>query len=102
VPRETLSQAIDYASNVAEWTAEKLSDVNSSYTSKAFGESFNESFYDVDLENANLNKTQRILLVGFSIEASLERMIEWLSNSYEVNLNAIVLNYVKTRGGNEL
>jgi len=54
VPRETLSQAIDYASNVAEWTAEKLSDVNSSYTSKAFGESFNKAFYDVDLENANL------------------------------------------------
>jgi hypothetical protein len=72
------------------------------HTLQAFGESFNEAFYDVDLENANLNKTQRILLVGFSIEASLERMIEWLSNSYEVNVNAIVLNYVKTRGGDEL
>jgi len=102
LPREALAQAIDYASNVAEWTAEKLSDVHSSYTSKPFGESFNERFPDVDLENVNLNSTQRILLVGFSIEASLERMIEWLSDSYEVNVNAIVLNYVKTKGGDEL
>lgn len=104
LPREALAQAIDYASNVAEWTAEKLSEIHSSYTSnsKAFGESFNEAFPDVDLENVNLNSTQRILLVGFSIEASLERMIEWLSDSYEVNVNAIVLNYVKTIGGDEL
>jgi hypothetical protein len=102
LPRETLAQAIDYASNVAEWTAEKLSEIHSSYTSRAFGESFNEAFPDIDLENVNLNSTQRILLVGFSIEASLERMIEWLSDSYEVNVNAIVLNYVKTKGGDEL
>jgi len=102
LPRETLAQAIDYASNVAEWTSEKLSEIYSSYTSKAFGESFNEAFPDVDLENVNLNSTQRILLVGFSIGASLERMIEWLSDSYEVNVNAIVLNYVKTKSGDEL
>jgi len=36
------------------------------------------------------------------LEASLERMIEWLSNSYGVNLNAIILSYVKTKGGEEL
>lgn len=102
LPREALAQAIDYASNVAEWTAEKLSEIHLSYTSKPFGESFNERFPDVDLENVNLNSMQRILLVGFSIEASLERMIEWLSDSYEVNVNAIVLNYVMTKGGDEL
>jgi hypothetical protein len=54
------------------------------------------------MENLNVNSTQRIVLVGFSIEASLERMIEWLSDSYGVNLNAIVLCYVKTKGGEEL
>jgi hypothetical protein len=102
LPREALAQAIDYASNVAEWTTEKLSEIHSSYTSKAFSDAFNEIFQDVDLENINFNSMQRIVLVGFSIEASLERMIEWLSDSYEVNINAIVLNYVKTKGGDEL
>lgn len=102
LPRESLAQAIDYASDVADWTADKLSEVCSEYTKKTLQDAFNESFPDVDLETVNLNSTQRIILVGFSIEASLERMIEWLSDSYGVNVNAVVLSYVKTKGGEEL
>jgi hypothetical protein len=102
LPRESLAQAIDYASDVAEWTAERLSDVCSTYTKKTFEDAFNDAFPDVDLENVNLNSTQRIILVGFSIESSLERMIEWLSDSYNVNVNAVVLSYVKTTSGDEL
>jgi hypothetical protein len=102
LPRETLAQAIDYASDVAEWTVERLSEICADYTGKTFEEAFSEAFPDADLENLNINSTQRIVLVGFSIEASLERMIEWLSDSYGVNLNAIVLSYVKTKAGEEL
>lgn len=102
LPRESLAQAIDYASHIAEWTVERLGDVCSGYTKKTFEDAFNESFPDVDLENVNLNSTQRIVLVGFSIQASLERMIEWLSDSYGVNINAIVLGYIKTKSGDEL
>jgi len=102
LPRDSLAQAIDYASDVAEWTAEKLSEVCSESTKKTLLEVFPEAFPDVDLEAANLNSTQRIILVGFSIEASLERMIEWLSDSFGVNVNAVVLSYVKTKGGEEL
>lgn len=29
-------------------------------------------------------------------------MVEWLSDSYGVNVNAVVLSYVKTKGGEEL
>lgn len=102
LPRETLAQAIDYASDVAEWTVERLNEICTDYTKRTFEEAFAEAFPDTDMENLNVNSTQRIVLVGFSIEASLERMIEWLSDSYGVNVNAIVLSYVKTRGGEEL
>lgn len=102
LPRETLAQAIDYASDVAEWTVERLGEICADYTKRTFEEAFNEAFPDADMENLNINSTQRIVLVGFSIEASLERMIEWLSDTYGVNLNAIVLSYVKTKGGEEL
>ncbi len=102
LPRESLAQAIDYASNIAEWTVEKLSEVCSEYKKMTLQDAFNEAFPDIDLETVNLNSTQRIILVGFSIEASLERMIEWLSDSYAVNVNAVVLSYVKTKGGEEI
>ena len=102
LPRECLAQAIDYASDVAEWTIERLDEECSDYAEKPLEDAFAEAFPEVDLEALNLNSAQRIVLVGFSVEASLERMIEWLSESYGVNVNAIVLSYVKTSGGDEL
>lgn len=102
LPRESLAQAIDYASNVAGWTAQRLGEVCTGFAGKTLEEVFNDAFPDVDLESVNLNSAQRIVLVGFAIESSLERMIEWLSGNYAVNINAVVLSYLKTQSGEEL
>lgn len=102
LPRDTLAQAIDYASDVAGWSVEKLSEICIQYTDRSLEDQFAEAFPDVSLENININETQRILLVGFGIEEPLERMINWLSGAYGVNINAIVLQYVRTSHGDEL
>ena len=102
LPREALAQAIDYASDVASWSIEKIAEICTSNTGKSLDELFQEQFPDVELEAININSTQRILLVGFSIESSLERMIEWLSDGYGVNINAIVLFYAVTDSGDEI
>jgi len=102
LPREALAQAIDYASDVAYWSIDKLSEVCIKFHNKSLEEVLGASFQDIDLESINVNENQRIILVGFSIESSLERMIEWLSDKYDVNVNAVVLNYVKTKSGDEL
>jgi len=102
LPREALTQAIDYASDAAGWTIEKLGEICSEYSGKSLEETLTESFPDVDVETLTINDTQRIVLVGFSVESALERMIEWLSDNFSVNINAVVLNYVKTASGDEL
>ena len=102
LPREALAQAIDYASDVSDWSVEKLREVCSEYCGKTLEELFGDVFPDVDIENLNVNSTQRIILVGFAIESALERMIEWLSDGFGVNINAVVLNYIKTTAGEEL
>ncbi|MBT9149323.1 MAG: endonuclease NucS domain-containing protein [Dehalococcoidia bacterium] len=105
LPREALTQAIDYASDISEWAIEKIGEVCSEYTGKNLIEFITESFpepEEINVENLNINNTQRIMLVGFSVESSLERMIEWLSVNFNVNINAVVLNYVRTRSGDEL
>ncbi len=102
LPRESLAQAIDYASDIAEWSIEKIAEVCSGYTNKPLDNVLSERFPDIDLENININTAQRIVLIGFSVESSVERRIEWLSNGYNVNINAIVLNYIKTSSGDEL
>lgn len=102
LPREVMAQAMDYASDVADWSAEKISEVCLKYSTKSLDDVLNESFPEVSFENVNINETQRIILVGFSIESSLERMINWLSNNYSVNINAVILKYTKTKTGDEL
>lgn len=102
LPREALAQAIDYASDVASWSIEKISEICTKFTGKSLEDQLSETFQDIDLESINVNESQRIILVGFAVESSLERMIEWLSNNYDVNINAVILHYVKTQNGDEL
>ena len=102
LPREALTQAIDYASDVATWSIDKVSEACASHTGKNLEELMQETFSDIDLENININETQRVLLVGFSVEPALERMVSWLSSSYGVSINAVVLHYIRTDGGEEL
>jgi len=101
LPRDALAQAIDYASDLASWSMERLSEVCMKYTGQALEDVFSMAFPDVDLETAKINDRQRIVLVGFAIESALERMIEWLSDNYGVTINAIVLKYTKTSTGAE-
>jgi len=54
LPRECLAQAIDYASNVAEWTVDRLGEECSKYRKKTLQDLFNDSFPEVDLEAVNL------------------------------------------------
>ena len=102
LPREALAQAIDYASDAAEWTIEKLGEICSEYCGRNLEETLTEAFPDADVENLSINDTQRIILVGFSVGSALERMIEWLSDNFNVNVNAVVLSYIKTASGDEL
>lgn len=102
LPREVLSQVIDYASDVASWDINRISEICTKYTGSSLEDYLNEKFEDIDLENLIINKSQRILLVGFSIEESLQRMIEWLSDNYGVSINAVILKHIKTRSGDEL
>lgn len=102
VPREALAQAIDYASDIAEWSVDRLSELCTKFTGRNLEEHLLQSFPDIDLENININESQRIFLVGFGMEGALERMVNWLSKSYDVGVNAILLKYLRTSGGDEL
>lgn len=102
LPREVIAQAIDYASDIAGWEIDKLSETCLQHTGQSLEDIIIENFENVELEDLAVNLNQRILLVGFGIEESLNRMIDWLSSKYDLSINAIILQYVKTSSGNEL
>lgn len=100
--RDVLAQAIDYASDVANWDIDKLNDICTEFSENPLEDYLLEHFDIDEIDALIINKAQRLLLVGFSIDESLSRMIEWLSSKYDLGINAIILNYVKTSSSNEL
>lgn len=102
LPREALVQAIDYASDIAEWDLDRFREVCKAYTGQTFEDYFQQRFEGIAIEDLAINQAQRLLLVGFAVEESLSRMIEWLSDKYSVGINAVVLSYIKTPKGDEI
>jgi hypothetical protein len=102
LPRDALVQAIDYASDVATWSVERLSEICAQYGKKPLLTAFAERFPDVDLEAITINESQRIILVGFEMGPALERMLSWLANNFAVPANAVILAYSRTKSGDEL
>jgi hypothetical protein len=102
LPREALAQAVDYASDVAFWSVDRLGEACVKFCDRSLEEVLSERFSDINLEEIAINAAQRIILAGFSIESSLERMINWLSDSYDMSINAVIFQYAKTSGGDEL
>jgi RecB family endonuclease NucS len=94
--RDALAQAIDYASEVASWTKEDINErINQNLENLLNDKNF-------QLQDSSINENQKILLVGFSMEDRLQRMIEWLSENYGMSINAVLLKYIKTKNGEEL
>ena len=102
LPRVVLAQAVDYASDIANWDVIELNEECLKLHKQSLDTYIIENFDKVILEDIPINQTQRIILVGTYIEESLQRMIEWLSSKFQVSINAILFKYIKTKSGDEL
>lgn len=102
LPREALAQAIDYASDLASWDIDRISEECFKYNKVNLEDFFTEQFPNVNIEDIVFNNIQRIMLVGFRVEESLQRMVEWLFDKYSVIINVVTLKYIKTASGEEL
>jgi len=102
LPRDVIAQIIDYASDVSTWDIDKLSEICQGYLKQGLEDYLSEYFDEFNIEEIVINNNQRLLLVGFGIEEATNRMIEWLSKSFNLSINAVILNYSKTSAGNEI
>ncbi len=98
--REALAQAIDYASAIAEWDVSELEELCQEEHGETIADLAGENLDQA--EDISFNQAQRILLVGTSAEPALERMVRWMSDAHQVPINMILVNYIKTPGGDEL
>ncbi|MBD2363878.1 DUF91 domain-containing protein [Anabaena minutissima FACHB-250] len=104
-PREVTAQALDYASWVKNLTGEQVISIATNYFNalgkpetieQAFQLKFDRSFPEI------INNAHKILIVASEIDPSTERIINYLSATYQVPINVIRFNYFNDNHGCEL
>ncbi|NJN58016.1 MAG: DUF91 domain-containing protein [Leptolyngbyaceae cyanobacterium SL_5_9] len=97
-PREVTAQALDYASWVKDLSNEEIVRIaNDYFRNKDFPEleKVFKSKFGLELPEV-LNDRHTILIVASEIDNSTERIIDYLSNTYGVGINAITFRYFHT------
>jgi len=97
-PREVTAQALDYASWVKDLSNERITEIANNYLGnrgpleKVFKDKFGTELPEI------LNESHKIFIVASEIDTSSERIIEYLSNSYGVGINAVTFQYFQENG----
>jgi len=99
-PRDTVAQALDYASWVVDLSYERVIEIADQYLKQPFEDVFQNKFLK-DLPES-VNTKHKIVVVASRIDQKSERIISYLSNTYGVNINAVTFQYFKTTEGIEL
>lgn len=102
-PREVTAQVLDYASWAKGLSNERVTEIANAYLGggddsleEAFKRKFGEELPEI------INERQQMLVVASEIDSSSERIINYLSDTYGVPINAATFQYFQGEDGKEL
>ena len=93
-PRDVVAQAIDYAAWVEGLPTERIAQIYQAYaeqyqlTDKTFDEAFKSKFGAYPVEE-DINQTHQMVIVAAELDASTERIINYLNEKASVAVNAV-------------
>jgi len=100
-PRDITSQVLDYATWVKDLSHDEISNIANSYLGNngpiesAFRNKFEEELPET------LNENHKMLIVSSEIDESTERIVNYLSDSFGVAINAVKFQYFRDIDGKE-
>ena len=100
-PREVIAQALDYASWLNGISESDVFEIAEAYLKKPLEEAFGERFNTTELPSIS-PQNHRIIIVAARLDASAERIINYLAQRYSININAVFFRYAKLPSGEEL
>jgi len=92
-PREIVAQILDYASWVRNLSYKEIDSIIKKYCEKDLSDYFSEHFQQNPPEAINL--MHRMIIVASSLDDSSERIVEYLSEEYDISINVIFFNFFK-------
>lgn len=97
-PREVVAQLLDYGSWVKKLTYQEIVNIYEAHkTIIGFNKKFEEEFYDRFGQNPpeSLNESHQLIIVASQLDSSSERIVSYLSEDYNVPINAVFFSYFK-------
>lgn len=102
-PRDVVAQTLDYASWVVGLSAEEINNIYADFAvhhdikSQSLDEAFQAKF-SVELSNVEVNNTHQLVVVASELDASTERIINYLNDNSDVSINAVFFNVFEDNG----
>ncbi|WHY95406.1 endonuclease NucS domain-containing protein [Peribacillus simplex] len=90
-PREVVAQAVDYASWVQNLSYDRILKIYEEKNHGPLEEAFAEKFDNALPEK--LNDSHQIMIVSSQLDSETERIINYLSNNFDVPINAVFFRY---------
>ena len=98
-PREVTAQAIDYASCVAQLSIEEIAQIYLSGSNE--NETLNEAYekkFNRQLDEETVNTRVKMVIVAAQMDDSTERIIRYLRDTYDVDINILFFNIFEHNG----
>jgi len=93
-PRDVVAQALDYASWVKDLTYKEINAIASEYIDQNLSAAFSQYFDEAIPEKVNTN--HRMIIVASELDDSSERIVQYLAEEYDVNINVVFFRFFKT------
>ena len=98
-PRDIVAQVLDYASWIKKLGYNEINTMASNYLKQPLTKAYSEHFGATIPETINANHS--MMIVASELDDSSERIVQYLSDDYNVNINAIFFTFYKV-GNDEI
>lgn len=99
-PRDVIAQAIDYASWIQGLSYSEVAEIYHEYAKEEFEPSFEQCFGAAPPDE--INQEHDIVIVCSELDKETERIINYLSENYNVPINVVFLRFFTDKGSDYL
>lgn len=97
-PRDIVAQILDYGSWIEQLDSQQIQEIAEDYLeNQSLEAAFSEKF-QVEALPEVLNERHRMFIVASQLDAASERIVKYLSESYNVDINVVTLAFFKISG----
>jgi hypothetical protein len=95
-PREVVAQVLDYGAYIRNLSFNEIDEIARSYVGTPVADAYAEHFGE---PLGKINQSHQLIILASELDESSEQIVEYLTEAYQVPINAIFFTFFKTAQG---